>query len=440
MIGGPDEAVERLDPIFATLAPGVDAAERTPGPQRRPDAGRERLPALRPERRRPLREDGPQRDRVRGDGRLRRGPQHPQATPTSARSSARPTPRPRRSSDPEYYQYEHRHPRGRRGLAPRQRGRLLAARPDRRGAAASRPTSRSSRAASRTRARAAGRRSPRSRRACPAPVLTTALYERFASRDLDDFADKVLSAMRKQFGGHDEKQAVSVAHRARGRSPTPTAVARARRRADRRGRRARPSRERGPLRARGQRRPRRRGAMFALLGDHETAAGREIEIFQVDERVAPAGDRRPQPHPPAARASRPAPRRSAAPDAGRPTTTSRRPPADYAASLPERLDLVHLGLGPDGHTASLVPGDPVLEVTRPPRRGHRRQLPGPPPDDAHLPGARRGRAQVLWLVTGEDKVERWRSCSPATVDPGRAASRRASQLARSRTAPTAIGG
>jgi len=39
----------------------------------------------------------------------------------------------------------------------------------------------------------------------PAPVLTAALYERFSSRDLDDFADKVLSAMRKQFGGHDEK-------------------------------------------------------------------------------------------------------------------------------------------------------------------------------------------------------------------------------------------
>ncbi len=39
----------------------------------------------------------------------------------------------------------------------------------------------------------------------PAPVLTTALYERFSSRGLDDFADKVLSAMRKQFGGHDEK-------------------------------------------------------------------------------------------------------------------------------------------------------------------------------------------------------------------------------------------
>jgi 6-phosphogluconate dehydrogenase len=39
----------------------------------------------------------------------------------------------------------------------------------------------------------------------PTPVLTTALYSRFASRGLDDFADKVLSAMRKQFGGHEEK-------------------------------------------------------------------------------------------------------------------------------------------------------------------------------------------------------------------------------------------
>jgi 6-phosphogluconate dehydrogenase len=40
----------------------------------------------------------------------------------------------------------------------------------------------------------------------PAPVLTSALYSRFASRGLDDFADKVLSAMRKGFGGHDEKK------------------------------------------------------------------------------------------------------------------------------------------------------------------------------------------------------------------------------------------
>jgi 6-phosphogluconate dehydrogenase len=41
----------------------------------------------------------------------------------------------------------------------------------------------------------------------PAPVLTSALYSRFASRGLDDFADKTLSAMRKGFGGHDEQKA-----------------------------------------------------------------------------------------------------------------------------------------------------------------------------------------------------------------------------------------
>jgi len=41
----------------------------------------------------------------------------------------------------------------------------------------------------------------------PAPVLTAALYSRFASRNLDLFADQVLSAMRKGFGGHDEKSA-----------------------------------------------------------------------------------------------------------------------------------------------------------------------------------------------------------------------------------------
>ena len=40
----------------------------------------------------------------------------------------------------------------------------------------------------------------------PAPVLTAALYARFASQGNADFGDRVLSAMRKQFGGHDEKK------------------------------------------------------------------------------------------------------------------------------------------------------------------------------------------------------------------------------------------
>ena len=43
----------------------------------------------------------------------------------------------------------------------------------------------------------------------PAHVLSSALYERFSSRGEADFADKLLSAMRYQFGGHREKQAGS---------------------------------------------------------------------------------------------------------------------------------------------------------------------------------------------------------------------------------------
>src|SRR5262249_62000635 len=38
----------------------------------------------------------------------------------------------------------------------------------------------------------------------PVPVLSTALYERFSSRHADEYADKLLSAMRSQFGGHHE--------------------------------------------------------------------------------------------------------------------------------------------------------------------------------------------------------------------------------------------
>ena len=65
--------------------------------------------------------------------------------------------------------------------------------------------SRSSRAACPTPARAAGRRSRRSRRACRRRCSPTALYSRFSSRGLDDFANRVLSAQRKEFGGHEEK-------------------------------------------------------------------------------------------------------------------------------------------------------------------------------------------------------------------------------------------
>jgi 6-phosphogluconate dehydrogenase len=43
--------------------------------------------------------------------------------------------------------------------------------------------------------------------AVPVPVLSTALYERFSSRGEATFGDKLLSAMRYEFGGHVEKTA-----------------------------------------------------------------------------------------------------------------------------------------------------------------------------------------------------------------------------------------
>ena len=84
----------------SALAPGVEAAARTPGRDGDLAARRGGLAALRPARRRPLREDGPQRDRVRDHGRLRRGPEHPQARERRRAGSATSTPRRRRSPTP----------------------------------------------------------------------------------------------------------------------------------------------------------------------------------------------------------------------------------------------------------------------------------------------------------------------------------------------------
>jgi 6-phosphogluconolactonase len=73
------------------------------------------------------------------------------------------------------------------------------------------------------------------------------------------------------------------------------------------------------------------------------------------------------------------------------------------AGTPAVLDLAHLGLGPDGHTASLVPGDPVLDVTDADvavtglYQGRRRMT-------LTYPILNRSR-RIVWLVTGREKAE-----------------------------------
>lgn len=124
-----------------------------------------------------------------------------------------------------------------------------------------------------------------------------------------------------------------------------------------------------------------------------------VDIFQVDERVAPEGD----------------PARNLA---GLRTSLLSRVPARaypmpvgeadldaaasaYARSLPPAFDLIQLGLGADGHTASLIPGDAVLAassdvaMTAGPYQGTRRMT---------LTAGPINRARsILWIVTGAEK-------------------------------------
>jgi 6-phosphogluconolactonase len=175
--------------------------------------------------------------------------------------------------------------------------------------------------------------------------------------------------------------------------------------------------------------------MLRALAD-EQLPWADVHVVQVDERVAPAED--PDRNLRHLRESllghcplRPEqihamPVESADLDAA--STT-------YAATLrqiagsPALLDLVHLGLGPDGHTASLVPGDAVLDVTEADvaptgvYQGRRRMT-------LTYPMLNRSR-RILWVVTGSEKADMLARLSGAdrSIPAGRISQRQALVLA-----------
>ena len=168
MIGGDAAAVERLRPIFETLAPAPDRGWGRVGPARR----------------RPLHQDDPQRHRVRPDAGLCRGLLDPASTSGSSGSTC--TRSPRSGATAAWCA---------RGCSTsrRRRWRRIRRWP------ASRRTSTDSGEGRWTVAEAIDLD-------VPAPVITLSLLERLRSRDDDSFADKLLAAMRNQFGGHAIKK------------------------------------------------------------------------------------------------------------------------------------------------------------------------------------------------------------------------------------------
>jgi 6-phosphogluconolactonase len=183
--------------------------------------------------------------------------------------------------------------------------------------------------------------------------------------------------------------------------------------------------------------------VLAVSGGHtpwimlQALAGEEVpwenvHLAQVDERVAPAGD--PDRNLTHLRESLlehallPPEQLYAMPVESADLQMAAKEYATVLAKIagsPPVFDLVHLGLGPDGHTASLVPGDPVLEVTDADvgvtgiYLGRRRMT-------LTFPVLNRAR-RILWLVTGGEKVEmlgRLRNADP-TIPAGRVNQERA---------------
>jgi 6-phosphogluconolactonase len=149
--------------------------------------------------------------------------------------------------------------------------------------------------------------------------------------------------------------------------------------------------------------------MFRALAE-ESLPWNSVHLVQVDERVAPEGDtNRNLTHLEAsllAHVPLPLSQIHAMPveenDLEKATESYARLLQEVIGSPPV-LDLVHLGLGPDGHTASLVPGDPVVNISDRDvaltgyYQNYKRMT-------LTYPALNRAR-RILWLITGEDKQE-----------------------------------
>jgi 6-phosphogluconate dehydrogenase len=205
MIGGPDDAVARLDPIFATLAPGLDAAERTPGRTgNAPTEERGYLhcgPAGAGHFVKMVHngiEYGLMAAYAEGLNILR----HADAGATDVAGDAETAP----LRDPEFYRYSI---DVARVAEVWRRGSVVASWLLDLTAAAF--------AADRELAGFTGRVSDSGEgrwtvqaaidEGVPAHVISAALFDRFESRDAAEFAGRVLSAMRREFGGHEERPA-----------------------------------------------------------------------------------------------------------------------------------------------------------------------------------------------------------------------------------------